>query len=253
MKEKFLYHTFLYVDYDAVNDYDIVLNQNDIILVKGIHHFQKCPHILFFVNDMNVLIQSLNLYPNTLIEFVPKAWVEPLVEAGFIVEAVFRDYWMKDLSRVKTDYNLASATIHDTTEITNLTQSRKGASRAFQGEEERFVNNWISNHIEEVDDTTVFIQKNENNIVGAIFVGLYNTPEKRTLWVRELVVDKSFEGKGIGKTLLQTGLSYGYLKGAVRAFLIADDLNNNALHLYQKIGFEPDLSSEQINMMTKKA
>lgn len=253
MTKKYLYHSFHFIDYDVVKDYEIIQKEENIILVKGFHHAQKCDHIHYFTSDVESLIVALKPYQNTLIEFVPNTWVDTLIKEGFAVEAVLRDYWIKGLKHLAIEHDLAASTIENITQITNLTQSRKGASRAFQGEDESFVKDWTLNQVEEIDDTTIFIQKMEKNIVGAIFVGLYNSPEKRTLWVRELVVDEAYQGQGIGRMLLKRGLSYGHQKGAVRAFLMADDLNLNAIHLYKKMGFEPDLDSEQINMMTKKA
>ena len=51
-----------------------------------------------------------------------------------------------------------------------------------------------------------------------------------------IVVNASSQNQGIGRKLLSQALYYGQQKGAKRAFLMADDLNQNALHLYQKMG-----------------
>lgn len=251
-KEAFLYHSFQYVEFDQIQDYDVVVESKELIFVYGFHPTLNMPHIIFFTNDCDTLIKGLSAYKETLIEFVPKAWVHPLQKAGFTPYAEFRDYWVKDLQSLTEVLEYEVATIKDTEEIIQLTESRKGSSRAFHGEKKEFITNWILQQSEGVEDSNILVIKKDDIIRGALFVGLYGSSEKRTVWIRMVVVDHDFEGQGIGQTLLKQALYYGKQRHAKRAFLMADDLNHNAIHVYKKIGFEPDLTTEQINMITKK-
>lgn len=244
------YHSFHYVDDSVLKDYTVICHQSDVLLIKGIHPSQQKPHIHFFVNDMDSLIASLKPYSNHLIEFVPIDWMSPLEKAGYIPYGVFRDYWYTYSNPLELIEPLSVATEKDIEAIALLSQSRMGSSRAFSGESIEVTTDWVTNHVDSVDDACILIHKHEV-IDGALMVGLYGSADKRTLWVRMIVVNASSQNQGIGRKLLSQALYYGQQKGAKRAFLMADDLNQNALHLYQKMGFKPDLTSEQINMITK--
>jgi ribosomal protein S18 acetylase RimI-like enzyme len=58
-----------------------------------------------------------------------------------------------------------------------------------------------------------------------------------------------FQGRGCGKALLQSALAYGLEHGAKRAFLMADDCNTGAIALYRRMGFEPNMSEAQIDLI----
>lgn len=248
-KDHFTYHSFHYVDENDVKDYEVVYESTDGVLLKGIHPSQHKPHLHFFVHDIETLMVMLKPYPNHLIEFVPKEWMLLLDQAGYVPYAVLRDYWYLYQNPVSAS-SLTFATREQTLEIALLSQSRMGSSRAFSGETIEVVSQWVINQVEGVDEACVLIHQSDV-IEGAVMVGLYGENEKRTLWVRLIVVNASAQNQGIGQKLLSHALYYGQMHHAKRAFLMADDLNQNALHLYQKMGFKPDLTSEQIDMITK--
>jgi ribosomal protein S18 acetylase RimI-like enzyme len=249
-KDTFKYHSFHYVDEADIKDYEIIKQTNDVLLIKGTHPSQQKPHIHFFVNELETLIESLADYDNHLIEFVPKDWMRPLEKKGYMPYAVFRDYWYPYNQPLKTSEPLVFATNDDIEDIAILSQTRKGSSRAFSGETIDVVSQWVTNQVEGVDDTCVLLHKH-TTIDGAVMIGLYGTEEKRTLWVRMICVRANAQNQGIGYQLLNQALYYGQMHHAKRAFLMADDLNENAIHLYQKVGFKPDITSEQIDMITK--
>jgi GNAT superfamily N-acetyltransferase len=249
-KETYKYHSFHYFDEKDIQTYHVVHHTKDTLLIQGIHPSQQKPHIHFFTNDIDTLVAALQPYPNHLIEFVPKSWMAPLEQQGFIPYAVFRDYWYTYTNPRTSMVPYTVATHKDISEITLLTKSRKGSSRAFSGENETVVSDWVNNRVEGVDDASVLIHK-QDGIDGALMVGLYGEDEKRTLWVRMIVVKASAQNQGIGQKLLNQALDYGQIHHAKRAFLMADDLNENALYLYKKTGFQPNLNEEQIDMITK--
>lgn len=249
-RDTFKYHSFHYVDEADIKDYEIIKQTNDVLLIKGTHPSQQKPHIHFFVNDLATLIKALKDYPNHLIEFVPKDWMLPLEKEGYLPYAVFRDYWYQYEKPLIGVEPLTFATPDDIENIAALSQSRKDSSRAFSGETKAVVHDWVTNQVEGVDEACILIHKNES-IDGAVMVGLYGTDKKRTLWVRMIVVSASAQNQGIGQKLLKQALYYGQNHQAKRAFLMADDLNQNAIYVYQKVGFNPDVSGEQIDMITK--
>jgi GNAT superfamily N-acetyltransferase len=228
----------------------VVHHSEHALLIQGIHPSQQKPHIHFFVNQLESLQEVLKHYPNHLIEFVPKDWMATLEAQGFIPYAVLRDYWYTYLDTRMSIEPYTLATSNDIEAITLLSQSRTGSSRAFSGEKEPVIRAWVQNQVEGVDDACVLIYK-QNEIEGALLVGLYDEAERRTLWVRMIVVKASAQNLGIGQKLLNQALDYGHKHHAKRAFLMADDLNENALYLYKKVGFQPNLNEEQIDMITK--
>lgn len=100
-------------------------------------------------------------------------------------------------------------------------------------------------------DCSVIIHRENNEIVGVSCVGIYGdcSPKGTTLWIREIAVNPSFQRRGIGKKLLNKSLYYGVTHGAKRGFLIADENNENALHLYRNIGFNANTGEYAITMI----
>ncbi len=59
-----------------------------------------------------------------------------------------------------------------------------------------------------------------------------------SLWVEDVVIDRSLRGKGIGTELLQTLQSWAQSVGGVRMQLLADKDNAPALKFYEKTGWK---------------
>jgi GNAT superfamily N-acetyltransferase len=49
----------------------------------------------------------------------------------------------------------------------------------------------------------------------------------------------SYQGAGIGTALIETLLGYGAAEGVERVWLTVEPWNRAAIHLYEKVGFEP--------------
>ena len=86
-------------------------------------------------------------------------------------------------------------------------------------------------------------------IVGFCCVSIYG--EGTTLWIRELAVHPDFQGKGIGKSLMEMGLHYGLSKCAQKSFLAVDIENKNAIRLYTHFGYEAKENDVEVQMIKK--
>ena len=59
-----------------------------------------------------------------------------------------------------------------------------------------------------------------------------------SLLVEDMVVQENIRGQGIGSRLLQEVISWGFANGALRAQLLADKNNHQALGFYEKLGWK---------------
>ena len=87
-----------------------------------------------------------------------------------------------------------------------------------------------------------------DEMVGIICVGIYGNEENKTLWVREVAVKPEYQGKWIARKLIGQAFAYGIKHNAKKAFLMADECNENAIHLYKSMGFVRNSEEGQIDM-----
>jgi len=85
----------------------------------------------------------------------------------------------------------------------------------------------------------LWVAKRDGHVVGMVSL-LYtiSTAEGgRVAWLEDLVVDPSYRGQGIGKSLLRFVIAYGRKKGLKRITLLTDMDNQKAKVLYKSHGF----------------
>lgn len=254
--ENFAYHSFKYLDDDVQVD-TVLLNTPDIVLLKKEKPEDGPTEYLWATNDIEHLINALQDIHQALIKFVPEAWVSLLLQHGFVTYGVLRDYWLNEISGAAIEEKqMDFATINDAKVISDLTKSNRCLSREFLGEEPKFINLWLTKDRDGTNslgckDTAIIIEKHHQEIIGVVFVGVYghDSAQGPILWVRELAVHPNHHGQGIGRRLMEKALSYGALHGAVRSFLMADDLNVRAIHLYESLGYIAKVDEAQIDML----
>jgi len=247
-----------YLSYEDIKTYQVIQKDDDLILIYGMNNMSNMFEILYACYDYEVLIDRVKHYPNTLIKHVPLEYHQKLKELGYIEYAIFRDYWLHDLSyfhEFKEDVLLA--TIQDANEISEITKGNKGQSRSFFGEDEDFITSWIlgTNPVlleMEATHPKIYVYKENNHILGIALTCIYNHNHAKgpTHWMREIAVKVNHHHQGIGRKLMEHALSHGYMDGAKRSFLMADDLNQHAIRLYKHMGYVPNLLEQEINMIT---
>ena len=81
----------------------------------------------------------------------------------------------------------------------------------------------------------------DRQVVGMVTVQLViSTAEGNySAWLEDVVVQNSWRGMGIGRSLVEAALDWARAKGARRAQLLADQDNGSALGFYARLGWRP--------------
>ena len=88
----------------------------------------------------------------------------------------------------------------------------------------------------------IFVAESDGKVVGHTIVRISKSPPiyvyNRKVYVDELVVDKKYRGKGVGKKLLKQAEKWGKKKGLSLFSLHVAIKNKNAISLYKKFGLK---------------
>lgn len=165
---------------------------------------------------------------------------------------MWNDYLAKELAKYEINLEPYFVKADSCIEASEVTLSCIDQSRGFMGQSKEWMKHWMNNQKPAVPDNTsdcVILADAEEELKGIICICIYGADEKRTLWIRELAVRPEVWRRGIGRKLLGQAFSYGIKHGAVRAFLLADECNRNAIDLYRSMGFTADGEEGQIDMI----
>ncbi|WP_028042160.1 GNAT family N-acetyltransferase [Candidatus Stoquefichus massiliensis] len=93
-------------------------------------------------------------------------------------------------------------------------------------------------------------------LVGFAMYGLWHEQNQDRVWLDRYLIDKRYQGQGLGKKILAQLLEHIYAEYQCQEiYLSLYDDNHRAMHLYQKFGFiitgEKDMNQETI-MVKKK-
>ncbi len=182
------------------------------------------------------------------IKFVPEGIEFMLLKNGFYPESEFVDYWLDDLQKfssnlefknrieIQEDFNEEMA--HE------ISASCEGMSRGFRGETVKTLSEWKG----QKKRYGMFLFS-DRKAVGFMMLGIYTGSSGSVLWIREIAVRPDYQSKGFGRQMLVKALLWGKQEGASKAFLAVDVENDNALSLYESLGFCRKIEGRgQINM-----
>jgi len=245
----FKYTSLNYSEYEELKNYRLIHNDEKGILLTGKNGEKAIDELHWAANQVQFLTENIPSDKKALsITFIPEEWVDTLKERGFELFAIWNDYFKESLSSEET---LPCNTILSEKEaeaISALTISCRGYSRGFTGQSVTFCHDWIRNDTDDgVGDKAVIGYFEGDRLIGCVFVATYG--EKKTLWIREIVVTPDCQGKGNGRQLMRQAFAYGLERGVERCFLAADECNDNAVHLYQCLGFICNPKERQIDMI----
>lgn len=250
---KFCFTSLLFTEYEEIANYEILCNNQNIIVLYGFHLEDKKYEFHWACSNPQTLLSNIKKRnENEQLTFVPKEWVEDFKVAGFEIRAIWNDYFATNLETY-ANY-LAPILVNEVNcvEASEVTLSCYGQSRGFTGQSKEWMKQWINNLEPAVPgyarDCNVFADIS-SEMTGIVCVGIYGSEDKTTLWIREIAVKPEHSGRGIGRRLLGQAFAYGIMHGAKRAFLLADECNENALHLYKSMGFVSDSDECQIDMI----
>lgn len=258
-KEKFRYTSLDYVDYEAISDYEICHEHNELILLYGYDKEGNIHKYQWACNDVEKLIKAIdNNKEDIELTFVPKEWKQSLKNIGFQVFAVWNDYFRANLDNLEPYIKPQYLEDHECEMASEVTMSCKGQSRGFTGQSVSWITQWMKGEEPAVSgdtkNSTILVHRIQGKLVGVLCTGIYghNAEKGPVLWIREVAVHPDFQRKGIGRALINQALNYGKKLGATRAFLAADECNEQAIHLYETSGFVGNKDDGEIVMTRQK-
>lgn len=255
--DSFKFSSMNYIEYEDICNYEVQLENDNIILLYGFNPEAKLNEYHWATNKLKDFIACLYDKNDFLITFIPNEWVAKLEKLGFIIRNAWHDYFMNSLDNINISDEFDFLTIDRCNEASEITILCKNQSRGFTGQTTEWMKDWINNN-EEIANSTgirnkaVLIEKNINDeIIAILCVATYahESVKGPIVWIREVAVNPSYQNKGTGRKLIMKALSYGKNHNATRAFLSADECNNSGIHLYTSIGFLPSDEKSQIDML----
>lgn len=254
--QNYKFNSMEYYDFEQLKSYDVNILNDDLLIVVGYNAENEIKEYHWAANNYTDLVEVIKCEREPiLITFVPEAWKEKLICCRLQEYALYREYWINDISKVHKDiYEYLLINEMEIKAAAQVTMECKGQSRGFHGESQEWVRSWIDGTgggLVNAKEMSILVHRENDEVVGIVCVALYGhgSEQGAILWVRELAVTPRYQGKGIGRRLLNQALSYGVSHGAKRAFLMADECNYNAKKLYESIGFVPSEDEVQIDMV----
>lgn len=115
------------------------------------------------------------------------------------------------------------------------------------------VEDLIKDGFQDNPEFEVFVAEVEDNIVGiALYYKRYSTWKGKSLHLEDLIVNKQYRGKGIGKALYRKMIKTAYENGINRLEWEVLDWNKNAIEFYLNSGAEM-LNNWNLCKMTKES
>lgn len=259
IKEKlkeYKYNSLEYTEYESLVDFDITKEDEDGLILFGKEKESEKHEIHWATNQVEVLLEQVKKSEtDCLVTFIPLEWREYLINQGFKEYGFIREYWIAQINQVNTEgIEIQYLGDNREKEASEVTYSCQWQSREFRGESEEWIRMWLDGTCPDASScskTNILIQEESGTLAGIVCVGIYGETSERgkIIWVRELAVNPKFQGKGIGQNLILQAIAYGKAQGAVRSFLMADDLNEPAKHVYEKIGYIGSETEIQLDMI----
>ena len=241
--KKHHYSSMNYLDFEDCQNAEVLVDRDDLLLLQD---NSKTPAMLYFATDrFESLLHAIADMPGALrLHFVPHEYAPQLKKLGFVEWGEYVDFFHDNLAGTLALLNKESQLMYlkmeECEEASMVSQKCRLQSRGFEGESKEWFANWLS-------ENKVIILRKDSEMAGFCCVCIYH--EGTTLWIRELAVAPKFQGMGFGKKLLEQALRYGVENGAVKGFLAADALNQNAIGLYEKYGFRAKNVKGELQMV----
>lgn len=99
-----------------------------------------------------------------------------------------------------------------------------------------YTDNYLEKFVSNSGDI-IFLDVEDNDIVGFISVELYRNPE-RYIYIDDFCVSKKYRNKGIGKSLFFESLNYAIKNNIETIYLHAEKNNTPALSFYESFCFD---------------
>ncbi|WP_051697599.1 GNAT family N-acetyltransferase [Prevotella sp. 10(H)] len=87
------------------------------------------------------------------------------------------------------------------------------------------------------DNSHLFLILVNKDIAGMLTLGIYNSPTGKKAWIEDVVVDESFQGKGLGRSIVQYAVKFAEEAGVDTLMLTSRPSRVAANKLYQSLDF----------------
>lgn len=84
----------------------------------------------------------------------------------------------------------------------------------------------------------LFLLQDDGQVIGMLTVGVYFSPTGSKAWIEDVVIDKMFRGRGLGRKLVAHAIEYCKSQGIDTLMLTSNPKRVAANALYQSLGFE---------------
>jgi len=238
------YSSMNYIEFDECKNAEVLSDDDGLIMLQD---KSKIPVMIYFATDnfARVVKVVAKMSGKLRLHFVPREFVKEMQELGFTEWGEYADFWNVGLVKTAKEFEILDEveylSLDECDEASVVTKSCMLQSRGFEGAPPEFYEEWLSkgNH--------VIIQRVDSVIAGVCCVTIYD--EGTTLHIREIAVRPEYQGRGLGKKLMEQGINYGVSRGAVKGFLLADVLNENAIGLYRKYDFQMKDGESELQMV----
>lgn len=107
--------------------------------------------------------------------------------------------------------------------------------------------------LQATENAKIFVARNlHGTAIGMVSAQLVISTSEGAFsaWIEDMVIERSYQRSGIGKRLLNEALIWAKQKGATRAQLLVDTENLNAIHYYDRLGWQPtQLNARRISLV----
>lgn len=257
--KNYKYYSLDHTEYGYISDYDVICNNNQVILILGYNVEASLYELHWATSNASNLLREINKSnEKVLITFIPKEWIDEF-KNKFNIYAIWNDYFNNDISKsLQQVESIEFLKECDCNEASGVTISCRGQSRGFSGQTKEWLEQWIKCVEPNVvmlhgKDSAVLLHREDDHIAGIICVTIYGHDRDNgaVLWVREIAVSPEYQRRGIAKKLLNQALFYGKCHGAKRGFLMEDECNENAIKLYESVGFVAKENEAETDMIRK--
>ena len=89
------------------------------------------------------------------------------------------------------------------------------------------------------DHSCLFLLVADDSVAGMLTLTSYRCPTGRKWWVEDVVVDRAWRGRGLGRLLLEHAMTYARQAGRGTLMLTSRPSRSEANALYRALGFQP--------------
>ncbi len=87
-------------------------------------------------------------------------------------------------------------------------------------------------------NSRLFLLSCNGTIAGMLTIGFYRSPVGKKAWIEDVVIDRKFRGKSLGKDLVKHAIEYVESEGGCTLMLTSNPSRIAANSLYKSLGFE---------------